>query len=693
MANWSDLKNAVASIIKTNGAQEITGQLLQNVLNNIISNVGLNSTFAGIATPETNPGTPDGNVFYLATTAGTYSNFNGIVIKAGEAVILEWKGSWTKNTSGFATQEKLSELGSELKVLSSVDVPSSNLEAVEVVKLNNKLLSNGGEKLFDQNIFCTTDFIDVSDVSYDYYFKPQISVSGFGKIGFYYEDKSVAHCINGYDLSNETNGSTFKLNISLPIKYIRISGNNADSIFIYRAKKRNSLDEFGFVNSVKLNAANQALLSLHKVLDRVDTSSLEKIEVSIQENKLLSSGGEKVFNQNNFCTTDFIDVSDAMYNYYFKPQISVNFSFGKIAFYFEDKSVAYCINGGDLNNETNGSTFKLNIALPIKYIRISGNNVDSIFVYRAKKNILNIGNICYADTNKVLWLGTSIPEGCEYPEKSCEANGYECINNALGQSRLRFTGAPTSVGVGSGRELTAKVDELKAIYQSHVGVEISQSEFNNWLDKSYERSVLPYIKGESLTISDGTTNAINGVINPNKIKVSAVVIDHGYNDYSNVNAIMENQSSIDWESTDRSNFVGAFNYLINEIQKINPFVKIVVGGYFDYTFKSSNKPLGKNLCELQSLIANHYNFELLNVWEYTQISWDRFVEGTASYMTDFNSKYGTSYVVPSYGMDENGNIRSHYLYCPDGVHPHSDKSGNANKRLNAVYTKLLKSIL
>lgn len=110
MANWSDLKAAVASIVKTNGNKEITGQLLQDVLNNIISNVGLNSSFAGIATPGTNPGTPDGNVFYLATTAGTYSNFNGIVINSGEAVILEWKGSWLKKDSGFATKEKLSEL-------------------------------------------------------------------------------------------------------------------------------------------------------------------------------------------------------------------------------------------------------------------------------------------------------------------------------------------------------------------------------------------------------------------------------------------------------------------------------------------------------------------------------------------------------------------------------------------------------
>ena len=75
MANWSVLKAAIANAIKTNGNQEITGQVLQNALNNIVSTVGENATFAGIATPTTNPGTPDGPIFYFATEAGTYSNF------------------------------------------------------------------------------------------------------------------------------------------------------------------------------------------------------------------------------------------------------------------------------------------------------------------------------------------------------------------------------------------------------------------------------------------------------------------------------------------------------------------------------------------------------------------------------------------------------------------------------------------
>lgn len=124
MANWSILKNAIASVIKTNGNQEITGQILQNTLNSIVNAVGENATFAGVATPSTNPGTPDGPVFYIASEPGTYANFDGIEVVDGEAVILEWKdGAWTKRATGFATQQQFSELENELQIR---DVYSQN---------------------------------------------------------------------------------------------------------------------------------------------------------------------------------------------------------------------------------------------------------------------------------------------------------------------------------------------------------------------------------------------------------------------------------------------------------------------------------------------------------------------------------------------------------------------------------------
>lgn len=137
MAKWSDLKAAIAQIIKTNNNQEITGANMQSVLNNIIDNVGKNSTFAGIATPATNPGAPDGNVFYLAVAPGVYSNFGGIQIVDEEAVILEWRGSWVKKTTGFATQQHFSEL--DKKSAFAIDYKADNRTTrLQVLKSSRK---------------------------------------------------------------------------------------------------------------------------------------------------------------------------------------------------------------------------------------------------------------------------------------------------------------------------------------------------------------------------------------------------------------------------------------------------------------------------------------------------------------------------------------------------------------------------
>lgn len=54
-------------------------------------------SYKGIAQPTTNPGTPDGSVFYLANQDGTYTNFNGIKLSLGESAILKYNnGTWEK---------------------------------------------------------------------------------------------------------------------------------------------------------------------------------------------------------------------------------------------------------------------------------------------------------------------------------------------------------------------------------------------------------------------------------------------------------------------------------------------------------------------------------------------------------------------------------------------------------------------
>lgn len=93
MGNYQELKDAVSEVIKTNGSQEITGDVLQNTLLTIISIIGVNATFAGIATPETNPGTPDQNVFYIADV-GTYPNFGNKKL-TGLSVLTNRLGTWS----------------------------------------------------------------------------------------------------------------------------------------------------------------------------------------------------------------------------------------------------------------------------------------------------------------------------------------------------------------------------------------------------------------------------------------------------------------------------------------------------------------------------------------------------------------------------------------------------------------------
>jgi len=94
MANYSELKAAINAVVKQNGNQEITGEVLNSVLNSMVNSLGAEYLFAGIAIPSTNPGTPDQNVFYLASEAGTYVNFGNVELPCGISIIT-WNGTWT----------------------------------------------------------------------------------------------------------------------------------------------------------------------------------------------------------------------------------------------------------------------------------------------------------------------------------------------------------------------------------------------------------------------------------------------------------------------------------------------------------------------------------------------------------------------------------------------------------------------
>lgn len=108
MGGYTKLKAAIAAAIKANGNNEITGEIMQVVLNTIVSTVGANRTFVGIANENTNPGTPDSNVFYIAYKAGNYVNFqseaSNLTVKPGElAILYNGTNNWDKFVIGMSS--------------------------------------------------------------------------------------------------------------------------------------------------------------------------------------------------------------------------------------------------------------------------------------------------------------------------------------------------------------------------------------------------------------------------------------------------------------------------------------------------------------------------------------------------------------------------------------------------------------
>lgn len=165
MGNYEQLKAAIAAVIKANGGQEITGDVLQSALLSMVSNIGSNATFAGTANPETNPGTPDARVFYLANKKGVYTGFGGIEIKKNELnVLFTDQNVWKRFVLKVLNVEDLQqELGN-----SETDTMSQKAISAEINTL--KTFTSLNESI---------DFVNTYEVRYSYIYPLNIK----GKIG------------------------------------------------------------------------------------------------------------------------------------------------------------------------------------------------------------------------------------------------------------------------------------------------------------------------------------------------------------------------------------------------------------------------------------------------------------------------------------------------------------------------------
>ena len=107
MNSYDELITLIDSCINRNGVQAITGQVLNGVLKAMVNQLGAGYALGGVAHPSDDPGLPEEPVCYFASEVGTYTDFGGVSIVAGELALLcyDLTDGWRKETmyEGFAS--------------------------------------------------------------------------------------------------------------------------------------------------------------------------------------------------------------------------------------------------------------------------------------------------------------------------------------------------------------------------------------------------------------------------------------------------------------------------------------------------------------------------------------------------------------------------------------------------------------
>ena len=381
MANWTTLKAAIAGVIKTNGNQEITGAVLQNTLNSIVNAIGENATFANIATPSTNPGTPDGPVFYLATQSGTYSNFGGAIVE-DEAAILLYNGStWVKKATGIALTESVLNLVAKSMIIDPQTLNSYNKIDPDRLILGKSIRQADGS-VYDYTGTFVSNFIDVLGIDKVY---SQIYANG----GMYAYDENFAF------ISYVPHSGT-EYTLSKNMRYVRLTGKQSliggNSLYLYLKNDttyyaygitedkiytdEKMSDVEGIVDGVKVlinirDTSNQYVNKINYVTDFIDGIMINN---NGEERPLATA-----------CSSVFIDVLGVEKFY------SSTFAYGAIYGYDEELNFVKA-----LSSSAGGFSGAYVVESGIRYVRItmsSKNNKNRIFFYVREEDLSTQTNI------------------------------------------------------------------------------------------------------------------------------------------------------------------------------------------------------------------------------------------------------------------------------------------------------------
>ena len=165
--NYDELKRNIADVVKPNGNQEITGQIMQDALFALIENLGEGWQFGGAVRPSDAPALgADVRGFWLAVEKGVYTDFGGVEVTELSAIV--YGDGWGVLPLGVAfgvdTEAEIGALSERVKALEADgSVTTSRIAdaAVATPKIADKAVVKGKlsedlQKVLDKAAFVSS---------------------------------------------------------------------------------------------------------------------------------------------------------------------------------------------------------------------------------------------------------------------------------------------------------------------------------------------------------------------------------------------------------------------------------------------------------------------------------------------------------------------------------------------------------
>lgn len=686
MSDFSSLKTAIQNAIKQNGNEEITGNLLQDILLSIVETLGdsaintletglsneastrgnvdtdLNNlitgvknkvdngyVYAGVATPATTP--VSGKVFYIATKAGTYTNLGGLSVTEG-ITILRYNGStWSQklvwgvdDKPNLISKNLITGKGADLKVIRFIySVPVSSSNWVEdttyynVVEHTLRYYKDGNfhDVQYIKNAVYICENVAKNCVMYKYdETNDDIIISDEQKVlilnDIVIPDSSLFQAGLYYNPTTKLircyNGDNWRTLL-----------NPSEHNFIYFSISDNNLYYFDIEGNelVLCNSYTDRFNWIARQISHdnylpMEQGSISNMGVNATATTRMRMVGFLPIDHDPDIVCDFAYVGK---RYYDVDKQGIGTSYAASAKFFR-----FFLYSGRMNEQTANNDF-----LADKNITI-----DGVVYYFAKDKIIMEKQDSWVDTKwggkKILWLGTSIPNG-KYPNIVGSLLSAEIINKAVGSSVI-------TCGLRDG----SKPDNTNQHFAFSATVAEKESDFgtSSYNKYSYEEILLPYLNGTYES-------------------PDAIVLEYGSDwnrcqtdeDRENFPKLNENASDADVLPLDtltqslgvnfnRFTYTGAMLFIINTILSYKPFMRIYIVGYLNNMRRPGDDPAMRT-------IADYWQIPYCDISEL--LGWsDRVIPGS---MALFNAKYSPTYQAES-------DVTQFRMWCPDDWHPHTN---------------------